>query len=111
MVKVLVGEQEQAFTVHEGLICARSKFFRNAMNGNWLEADEKIVRLPDDEPAVFEGYLAVLYLKELPVINENDGQYLELAKLYVFAEKLMDTKSKNVIVEEMLNRSDDAGGP
>ena len=108
---MIVGEQQKAFTVHEGLICARSKFFRNALNGKWLESDEKTVRLLDEEPDDFEGYLTLLYLKECPVINADDGQYIELAKLYVVAEELMDTKSKNMIVTGMLSRSGDPGGP
>jgi hypothetical protein len=110
-VKVIVGkdsEKQQTFFVHEGLICARSKFFHKALNGNWTESSERLVKLPDDKPVIFELYLQLLYTNNLPIgVTEDGKQFSELARLYVLAEKVMDTKSKNIIVAAMISRGAD----
>lgn len=64
-VRVLVGTEKpcaREFFAHEALICQRSRFFANAMNGSWIESDERKVPLPEDEPDVFALYLKVLYV-------------------------------------------------
>lgn len=58
---VLVGHDEQRFTVHQDVICTQSGFFKAACAHGWKEAEEKIVRLPEVEAAFFEAYLERLY--------------------------------------------------
>jgi len=50
------------FYVHEGLICNRSDFFKNAMKEPWLELEERRVTLAEEEPDVFALYLELLYV-------------------------------------------------
>ncbi|KAF2657829.1 hypothetical protein K491DRAFT_776895 [Lophiostoma macrostomum CBS 122681] len=107
ILKVIVGEdgdQQKTFLVHEGVICLRSKFFHNALNGEWIESTERAVKSPDDAPAVFEHYLQLLYAGSIPILGQ-DRQFDDLTKVYVLAEKLMDIRSKNKIVSAMLARS------
>lgn len=57
-----VQPEAQDFTVHEGLISARSEFFRNALKVPWKESEERTIPLPEDEPKVFPVYLKLLYV-------------------------------------------------
>ena len=60
-ITVLVGSNEEPFTVHEDIICARSEFFKAAVSKGWREAEQRIVRLPKHRPAVYKAYLECLY--------------------------------------------------
>ena len=62
-IHVLVGEPDasmQEFFVHQSLISARSEFFAKALRGDWKEAQEREVPLPDDEAETFRLYLQFL---------------------------------------------------
>ena len=108
---VLVGNTQKTFSVHEDLICARSKFFRNALQGTWTEAQDKIVKLPEDEEKTFELYLELLYTGDLPILCNKSPQATRLAKVYVLAEKIVDIESKNTIVQAILARAAESKYP
>ncbi|KAF2122087.1 hypothetical protein BDV96DRAFT_640152 [Lophiotrema nucula] len=107
-IEVRVGDEAsaQSFYVHQDLICASSEFFERALNGDWQEAEDKCVKLPDDEPKVFENYINWLYTGKIPIkcttipkgsrmSREVENEYTALCELFVFCEKLQDTKGKN----------------
>jgi hypothetical protein len=54
-----VGKEpnQEHFSVHEGIMCARAEFFRRAMNGNWAEREERLVNMPEDDPKIFATYI------------------------------------------------------
>jgi hypothetical protein len=110
-VQVAVGKEQhlQVFDVHEYLITARSPFFRKVMSGNWQEAKDRLVKLPEDDPAIFQLYVHLLYTNMLAVIpnpglakDDSMEEVSRLAKLYVLAEKLQDIETKDLVVEAML---------
>jgi hypothetical protein len=124
MLKIVVGQGNNKceFGIHEALLTARSKFFAKAMGKGWKEAEEKVVKLPDDEQEIFALYASLVYSGTVPafdetperIIHENDGQtdcrypdicqleYESLVGLYVFAEKLQDVKAKNAAVDALI---------
>jgi hypothetical protein len=98
-VLVLVGPSETEFTVHQSFICKKSAFFENALRGEWKEAKERVVRLPDAEPGVFEAYLSWVYgdrvnIASVPAAFEgglyHNQRYSKLAKTWIFADSLLD---------------------
>ncbi|KAF2869209.1 hypothetical protein BDV95DRAFT_114956 [Massariosphaeria phaeospora] len=109
IIKICVAAESfehcKMFYVHSGLICARSLYFRTTMNGRWLEADEQAVSLPEDDPAVVATYLGLLYTNRLHLPQTIHSQYNWLIRLYVFAERMMDTESKNIVVQAMMARA------
>lgn len=117
MLAVCVGEklcnttpEERTYYVHQNLITARSEYFKRATNGKWLESDERTVNLREDLPYVFEIYLSLLYTGTLATKNrlrnhETAEEYEVLARIYVLAERLQDTKAKNFISEAILELS------
>ncbi|KAF2704198.1 hypothetical protein K504DRAFT_442237 [Pleomassaria siparia CBS 279.74] len=110
-VKIHVGEgdSKQSFAIHQALICARSRFFEKALNGKWKEAEEKVVKLPEDDPIAFGLYEQLLYTGSLPSKPEATGsgasqEYVILSKLYVLAVKVQDIHAKCAATNAMLSR-------
>ncbi|KAJ4344990.1 hypothetical protein N0V95_006027 [Ascochyta clinopodiicola] len=80
------------------------------MSGNWSEAKERIVRLPEDPPTIFHIYVDLLYTNQITVISNSASRvptlvYDEqntLARLYVLVEKLQDLDAKNKTLTAMV---------
>lgn len=75
-----VGEEETAFDAHILLLCSKSQFFANALNGKFLEADTKHIPLPDDDPATFGEFLSWVYTGHFPM-EEGIPGWMDLCKL------------------------------
>jgi hypothetical protein len=90
------------------LLTARSRFFQKALFGNWKEAEDRVVNLPEDDPALFADYIHVLYTGDTPGLSNpetisNGGESTRmLCKLCVLAEKLDDVGTKNTVIDALL---------
>lgn len=112
------GDKIQTFDVHESLITGRSLFFKKAVSGTWREAQDRLVNLPEDEPATFRCYLHLLYTNTLAIMSgslpktfHEGDEVFGLVKLYVLAEKLQDVDTKNIVLEAtMLSYQKDKRG-
>ncbi|KAG9202235.1 hypothetical protein G6514_004673 [Epicoccum nigrum] len=107
-IRVSVGKLDtcmQNFTMHQDLISTRSEFFAKALRGDWKEAQERTVVLPDDEPEVFRLYLQFLYTGQVALNSvARGGAYVVLSKLYVLAEKLIDETAKTALLAALSKR-------
>lgn len=123
---MLVGEDEQKFVVHKNIICKSSDFFRSACSGEWLEAQEKTVRLPERDPISFGVYLGWLYTSEIDARDENvgdvstpgltysadmpDGEYDaligRLIDVYSLGDMLQDDGFRNAVVDDIIRFSE-----
>lgn len=101
-----IGEEDDkaTFDIHQHSIAFRSAFFKKAITGDWKEAQDRVVKLPEDELTTFQHYVHLLYTGKLGVVPESgpapyDGgeEKIRLAKLYVLAEKLQDVDTKNLV--------------
>ncbi|KAF2869128.1 hypothetical protein BDV95DRAFT_112896 [Massariosphaeria phaeospora] len=104
MITVIVGEDanEQKFAVHKDLICSRSEFFRTCMNGKWKESEDKIVKLPEEDPKVFERYLQSLYAGHVnhPEDTTFDPSCFTIyGRLFALAQKFLDRDARNMVVK------------
>ncbi|KAH6637814.1 hypothetical protein C7974DRAFT_148983 [Boeremia exigua] len=118
-VTVFVGKAQQKFVVHQSLLTGRSPFFDKALNGRWAEADERAVKLHEDEPTVFAVYVHLLYTDKIAVsptlfgttTGDVDGERKILAKLYILAEKVQDVETKNKTMAALMGTlRDQVGG-
>lgn len=111
LITVLVGKDEERFTVHKDNICEKSKFFEAALSGeNWLEAKEKLVRLPDVDPQAFQAYahwcytnkvvLEVCYQSTAVTEREQKFAYTEL---YILADVLDDAELRKHVLELLID--------
>jgi hypothetical protein len=72
---------------------------------SWKEASEKIIKLPAEDPGVFDLYLSLIFFGTVPIEEEKavDGslsfkeqerranaEYLQLIKLYLLCDRLQD---------------------
>ncbi|KAF2496919.1 hypothetical protein BU16DRAFT_507616 [Lophium mytilinum] len=102
-ITVRVGSPPTDFSVHETLVCSRSPFFANAMNGAWAEAESRIVPLPDDAPSTFALYRTWLYTGLLASKSDSSSDEWELlACAYVLGEKLQDSDFKDTVIDAMI---------
>lgn len=128
IVKITVGTGKfsQTFSIHEPILTKRSEFFAKAMCKDWEEAEEKTVKLAEDEPETLALYMQLVYTGKIPAFNKasdrvtydvDDGQpscaepelgceeYESLVLLYVLAEKLQDIKTKNLAVDAIASQA------
>jgi hypothetical protein len=102
--------------VHENLLSEASDFFRKALNGNFKEASDGVMELPEDDPNAFELFVRWLYGKALApastILTAPDGKKVTIQdylRLYVLASKLMMEDLENTtcdIAHEFYNNLD-----
>ena len=107
----------QALSIHRGVLCKSSTFFQRAMKPEWSELREhpNTIDLPDDSVQTVSDYIKWLYYDKMPIKLYNAGKdtpekaaeeaekvFVMLAEAYVYGEKIMDAKYKNVVVETIL---------
>jgi len=103
IVTVLVGTEEERFVLHQDAVCAKSKFFKAACSKQWLEGQERIVRLPEADAAIFQVYCNWIYSSELqePTCTapsdtaDKNAERESLIKLYLLGDSLDDVALRN----------------
>jgi hypothetical protein len=89
----------------------RSEFVRLALRGERKEATERVIPLPDDEPAVFKVYQQWLYsglihTREPKTDSDFDEKYQLLVKEYIFGEKILDLDFKDCVADALVEKLD-----
>lgn len=118
--QLIVGSDEATkkyYHVHRTVLVKSSDFFKRACNKEWEEGQSKIIKLPEVEPEIFDVYLQLLYTGEvvpaeeyLPSRDDNSiaargeiaRQHWILIEAYLLADMLLDTKSKNAIMDYLI---------
>ena len=72
-VDVGIENERRAFIAHTSFLTCRSRFFQKALRGGWKEAEERMVKLPDSEPAIFALYLHYVYRNEFAIIPHSSS--------------------------------------
>lgn len=97
--RVLVGPALVEYIVPQVLLVEKSDFFRAACSKGWKKAEERLVRLPEMNPTVFDDYLHWLYrgrtaVREREGVSDRDFAILMwtcLVDLWIAADQLGDT--------------------
>ncbi|CAG8959316.1 hypothetical protein HYFRA_00013086 [Hymenoscyphus fraxineus] len=53
--------QEKVYKVHQNIVCLQSKVLARCVDGGFLEASTKVIKLDDDIPEIVEHFLRYLY--------------------------------------------------
>jgi hypothetical protein len=109
VVVFLVGtDAPKRFTIHEGLVKPRSEFVRLALRGDWKEAQERTIPLPEDDPSVFSVYQQWLYGGRIHTLCNTvfkpDDEYKILVKAYILGEKIMDQDFKDSAADAIVEK-------
>ncbi|KAF2659990.1 hypothetical protein K491DRAFT_590022 [Lophiostoma macrostomum CBS 122681] len=72
VVGVLVGPSGEKFTIHKTLLVTSSSFCKAALSGDWKEAAEKSIKLPDHDAEAFGIYVKWLYTGRMYITKEGD---------------------------------------
>jgi hypothetical protein len=107
-VEVGQGDERRVFPVFASILTTRSKFFEKALSDGWKEAEDRVVKLPEVDLSVFNLYLHHVLSGDFPVVAKNTpsecldlniylglSERLQLSRLYILAELLQDTTTKN----------------
>ncbi|KAF3001843.1 hypothetical protein E8E13_004175 [Curvularia kusanoi] len=121
-IRILAGEgsNTKEFSVHETLICSRSRVIQKALNLGTTDLGEKTIALSHAEPSVFLSYLGVLYAGDSFVEETHRQQrrqvpqppppaewVLSMCKVYVLAAKLLDHTTQLFVEMRLLSLSKD----
>jgi len=99
-IPIKVGKKK--FHIHIGTLTATSDFFKNAMKPRWRANSKKQIDLSDEEPEDFESYVNWLYSRKVAVTRPLVGRHIQLARLYVLGERLVDETFQNAVLSAMI---------
>jgi hypothetical protein len=114
-----VGSEEAKYVLHKNFVCSKSDFFRAAMEGEWKESKEKVVRLPNVQPATFTIYIGWIYAGILDLQSEPEppqrssaskvpnpevanATFDTLVDAYALGEMVQDAGFRNGLVNELI---------
>ena len=101
MVNIFVGAERTKFHLHRDLLCNQSDYFRACFEGDFKEAQQKELSLPEDNAESFELFVTWLYGTHLKKISSSDElpAYFGLA---VLANKLCLEYLQNQAADHIL---------
>lgn len=116
-----MGETKKSFVVPTAILLSRSPFFEAACSEQRKNNEvSKEFGLKEDDPVVFGFYLHYVYTDTIYVGNTDDelldGEarfsahsktFLRLVKTYALAEKLMDITTANIVIDAIIDYSDE----
>ena len=106
-ITVLVGPEEKQFTIQKDFLCNGSTFFSAAINGQFREATERQVRLPEVDVDLFATYVQFVYTKQIVPLDpeeiEKDTQgtkrKIRATELYILADQFGDMLLQNKLID------------
>ncbi|KAF4958473.1 hypothetical protein FGADI_2396 [Fusarium gaditjirri] len=89
----------QEFKAHRLILCAHSKFFAKALNGDWKESSERKIDIKDFDPSVVEAMLRFMYSFEYSNTYGTssmvfDAQMWQIADKYDIPALMAESKKK-----------------
>lgn len=101
---VVVGSKKKSYSLHKGLLCFYSDYFRAAFNGSFKEATDGKIELMDVEPEVFDIFQVWLYSRRLQAPTDSVLYFSTLAQLWVFGDKHQIPLLQNEAMDEIFAR-------
>ena len=102
-VELIVGEAQKKFTVHKLLLCRIAPFFRAALEGDFKEASEQKIDLPEESSEVIERFVLWLYTGS-PLDSEENVQDLDPrlpVRLYIIGDKYDIPDLRNLALDTL----------
>lgn len=97
-IPIIVGEKEDSFLVHRDRLFSTSSWFQTTLNSGLKETALQQISLPKDDPEVVEIFLQWLYGGSSALCEKT---FMQLARLYEFANRLFISELKNSIIRTL----------
>ncbi|KAL8694755.1 MAG: hypothetical protein Q9218_000681 [Villophora microphyllina] len=110
-VTILVGTEprQDKYVPHAELLCHWSPFFKAAITGKFEEAETGVIKLPNDEPRVFDIFQDWLYNNSNKAVLNlgpfDAGDVSLLLALWVFGDKYQVPGFQNAAMEALRTRT------
>ena len=101
MVDIFVGAEQKKYHLHRDLICDRSDYFSACFTGNFKEAQQKELSLPEVDVEAFDLCVSWLYGVPSKKIGSDNDLPAHLS-LYVLANKLCLEYLQNETMDHIL---------
>jgi len=108
IIDLLVGDAKATFRIHRKLICDASAMFRSAFlgNGTFTETEDQSMTLPEDDVETVARFVQWLYGQDYELAPNTDvpntaKRYMQLAELYVFADKYDIMRLHHQIIDKL----------
>lgn len=98
---ILVGPDQCAYKVPEGRLTMHSAVFSSMCSAPFLESAQRIIKLPEEDPSVFEDFYDWMYSSK-PHVDLKMGARA-VFDLAIFAEKYQICHLKNQISDLLQN--------
>jgi hypothetical protein len=110
------GNDAKEFRVCKSKATKSSKSIKAALAGDWKEACEKCITIPDHDPAAFEGYLNWISSGQITLSEQRckhctpitstgaaciEAQSLELVEMFILGDFLCDTRLCNAVTDSL----------
>ncbi|KAF2100836.1 hypothetical protein NA57DRAFT_74435 [Rhizodiscina lignyota] len=83
--QVMIGDNAKSYNVYKALLCASSKNFNAALNGQFRDGQLNELKLDDIQEEVFEDYVDWLFAGKICFTQRAAG--MRLWDLYIFADR------------------------
>ena len=93
--------------MHKGLLCSVSPYFKAALEGDFKEAQEKVIELTEDDSKTMEYFQFWLYAQSI-LDKEETVSSIEwdlLVELYVLGEARMIATLQNQVIDLMIRKA------
>ncbi|KAK4939304.1 hypothetical protein LTR10_020393 [Elasticomyces elasticus] len=98
MVKVIVGKSpESMWMVHEALLTAASRFAAAALSWPCKEQEERTIRLPDEDGAIFGHFVHFLYTRKIARVPLDSA-----VRLYVLGDRLQALSFRDMVFDKLI---------
>ncbi|KAG7004696.1 hypothetical protein G7Y79_00024g056460 [Physcia stellaris] len=107
MVQIEVGPTKTVFQLHKGLLCNVAAYFRAALEGAFIEAQQQKIEMPDEDPEIFKRFQYWLYTGSLLDDTIPGGDILMpsvLADIFIFAEARGIPSLQNAAIDALIDQ-------
>ncbi|KAL8967397.1 MAG: hypothetical protein Q9183_002937 [Haloplaca sp. 2 TL-2023] len=103
VIKIRVGPDGEPFHVYKELVKRDAAFFKTALDGSFSEGTTQEISLPEDDVHTFRIYQTWLITGELRYNFDDEGLWLTLSKLWIFADKICSPRFENRIIDAIFD--------
>lgn len=101
-----VGHAKTLFKIHKQLLFNSTPYFKAAFDGNFIEAKEQTLELPEENVVMFKRFQLWLYTNYVLEKGEEPTEidWITLAELYIFGEMCGIPDLQNAAIDILINK-------